>query len=524
MNKFKIFNQPAAHLVIIALISILFGAGMQSIIGIGQFLPGFFAGTVLLFFASCLLYFAWRYAGKGKLLVIVMMLAFIVRVVYSVFLFWGLPQYGYETFTQRAGFVYEDAFRRERHAWDLANSEGPIAQAFQDVYETDQYGGLLALSAFVYRYISPDAFRPYLISILAAAAMSLSIAFLMAALKTRFPTNAANWAGWILALYPEGILLSASQMREPFIILLFTVLFWAVMNLIHGRISKLSILSVILSALFLMAFSFRVGGLIIGFMVSFVWVVISPKIPRLWVRITGWILMVVALGIAFWAIRDWMSEVIQWDALMTVSRSGRIQFQLSELPEFLHFPFIFIYGLLQPVLPAAVAAPAPWIWQSLGIFRALGWYLMLPTLFYAIIQLWRLKPSMTKRILLALTILVLAAIFIASARAGGDQWDNPRYRTAFLPWMAIISAWAINHACVTKDRWLARGFAIEGIFILVFTQWYLSRYYRFMPRLNLWLNVGSILILSLAIIIFGWVKDRKRYQLTEKNDYSGQEK
>ena len=30
---------------------------------------------------------------------------------------------------------------------------------------------------------------------------------------------------------------------------------------------------------------------------------------------------------------------------------------------------------------------------------------------------------------------------LCSARAGGDQWDNPRYRVLFLPFIAIVTAW-----------------------------------------------------------------------------------
>lgn len=505
------------HLGIIAGVSMILGAILQALMMVGHFISGFLAGSLLIFMVGCLLYFTWIAASRGRVLAWMLVLAFLIRLVYGAFLSWGLPQFGHDTFPQQTGFVFEDPYRRERHAWALANSDDPLAQAFGDVYETDQYGGLLAMSAFVYRYVSPDAFRPYLISILSAGAMAMSVSFLVSALKRRFDPKVVFWAGWILAFYPEGILLGSSQMREPFIILFFTILYWAATHWLERTRLKLAVPALILSAFFLLMFSIRVGGLLIGSIFSLIWVVDSPKLKQPWMRILGWALFFLALGITFWVVRDWFGEVLHWDALQTVRRSGRIQFQLSELPELLHFPFIFVYGLLQPVLPAAIAAPAPWIWHSLGIFRALGWYMLLPCLIYAFLRVWRVKPSADRRWVLVMIIIVWVGAFIASARAGGDQWDNPRYRTVFLPWMASMASWGLYYARHSKDRWLVRILAIEGVFLAFFTQWYLSRYYRFMARLELWQMVGVILVLSLFIVVGGWLRDRKQagHRLTD---------
>lgn len=498
------------HIAIIAIVSLILGASIQGFLMVGDFMNGFLGGAFLIFLVGCLLYSIWHAAGRNKTLAWMMLLAFMIRVVYSIFLYWGLPRYGYETFPQQTGFVYEDPYRRERHAWALANSDEPLTQAFDDVFETDQYGGLLAISAIIYRYVSLDSFRPYFVSILSAGAMALSVAFLFTSLNKRFTHLVYLGAGWILALYPEGILLGSSQMREPFIILFFTILFWAAMHLFERTRLKLAIPALIVSSILLLMFSLRMGGLLIGSMFLLIWVMESPRLEKSWLRIMGWVLVAFAIGVSFWVVRDWFTEVLQWDALQTIRRSGRIQFHLSQLPEMLHLPFILVYGFFQPVLPAAIAAPAPWIWRSLGIFRSLGWYLLLPLLIYTFIRVWRAKPVEVRRWLLVLIIMVWVGVIIASARAGGDQWDNPRYRTVFLPWMAASAAWALHYARQTKDRWLLRGFLIEGIFLAFFTQWYLSRYYQFMPRFELWQMVGLISILSLVVIIFGWLKDRKQ--------------
>jgi hypothetical protein len=69
----------------------------------------------------------------------------------------------------QAGYMFTDAYIRDNQAWG-GHFHRPISDAFSGNYSGDQYGGLLALSAAVYRYISPAAHHPLLIVILGAAA------------------------------------------------------------------------------------------------------------------------------------------------------------------------------------------------------------------------------------------------------------------------------------------------------------------------------------------------------------------
>ena len=62
-----------------------------------------------------------------------------------------------------------------------------------------------------------------------------------------------------------------------------------------------------------------------------------------------------------------------------------VQYLLEKMPTWAQLPFIVAYGMLQPVLPAGLVAPAPWIWKSLAIFRAVGWYALIPLLVYGLI-------------------------------------------------------------------------------------------------------------------------------------------
>ena len=520
MNDNSNMKKSLFHLSLIAVTSFILGILIQTILPVGDFWKGALAAFILLFLVLTLLYAAWQAAGRGRALAWMMILAFVLRLGLGIFLTWGLPQYGYDEAPQQAGFVFQDAYLRESSAWELAQSGNRITKAFGEDYIADQYGGLLAMSALIYRFISPDAFRPVLIIILTSAAFAMGLPFITGILGRLFGKKAALWGGWVFALYPEGILLGAAQMREPFLILFFAMLTWSAVQFLDRKRLKLAIPLFIGSALCLSLFSFRVAIPLLGVILALVWVMESTRIKKLWLRALIW---AAALGLIFgigWLYRDWLSEIIAWDVRLTLIASGRIQYELESLPSWLHLPFIVLYGIFQPVLPAAIAAPAPAIWWGLGIFRALGWYAFLPLLGYAFIRIMTIPSLRKKRLLMVMILFTLAWVLIASVRAGGDQWDNPRYRTIFLPWMAIIAGWAVNFAKEKQDQWLGRVYLIEVIFLVFFTEWYVSRYYPVIPRLDFWVMILLILILSTAVILYGWQRDKRKAQsiLTEDED------
>jgi len=518
MKQNKQIKTILAHLAVIAVSSLILGALMQLVLNAGDFLPGFFTAFLLVFLCSLGLYAAWRVTGREQALAWMMTAAFLVRLVFVGFFAWGLPRLGYPERPQQAGFVFEDAFRREENAWSLAKSDQPILRAFSGEYEVDQYGGMLALSATVYRLVSPDIYRPWLISIISAGAMTLSIPFLWTALKGRFSQKTRLWAGWILALYPEGILLGSAQLREPFFILLMTIMFWSTLRFREKKKYGVTLPVFILSAASLFLFSFRIAVPLIGVMLLFIWVDLSKDIQKKWIKVAVWTVILLSVAAVLWLMSYWVDAVLWWDTLVTVRQSGRVQFHLESLPHWLHFPFILVYGILQPVLPAAMAAPAPWIWHGLGIFRALGWYTLLPLLGYVLIRVWGMAPDRKKRWLILIILMVWGWILVASARAGGDQWDNPRYRTIFLPWMALAAGWGVSYAREKHDRWLSRCIIVEGIFLAFFTQWYFSRYYPSMPRLEFWIMIALILFSSSMVILGGWLHDRRKRKVLTRDE------
>ena len=101
-------------------------------------------------------------------------------------------------------------------------------------------------------------------------------------------------------------------------------------------------------------------------------------------------------------------------------------------------------------------------------------------------------------------------IILASLRAGGDQWDNPRYRVIFLALQALFAAQAWMMYRERRDAWLPRLLTVEVIFLAFFTQWYASRYYVRFGTLSFGAMVVWILSLSALVIIGDIIRNKKK--------------
>lgn len=503
------WKKRVVPILAIAASSLALGAVTQGALKAGQFWSGTLAGAMIIFVAGCTMLLVWRKAGSEKILAWMMVIAFTLRLVFGIFLAWGLPLFGYEEPSQEAGFVFFDAFRRDGSAWELAQSGDTLLKAFSNEYSSDQYGGLLWMSALVYRVLSPDAYRPGLILILSAAAMALSVPFLVRFARRWLGDPVSIWAGWIMVAFPEGLLLGASQMREPFYVLFFCIMLWAAGHWLKRTRLQLALPAFIISALAFFTFSYRVAIPVLGAILLWVWLEELRRIRKVWIKAAGWTVIAVVIAGGVFLFREWLFAAFNWDSYLTVHGSGMMQYLLETMPGWSQIPFIVSYGMLQPVLPAAIVAPAPWIWKSLAIFRAAGWYATLPLLIYGLFRVWKAKPD-HKRLLVAFLWVSCAWTLIASLRAGGDQWDNPRYRTIFLPWMAIVSAWGLQYAVRLHDRWFRRILILEGVFLLSFTGWYLSRYFPGIPVIDFRIIVMVIGVSSLIVIVGGWLVDRRK--------------
>jgi hypothetical protein len=202
---------------------------------------------------------------------------------------------------------------------------------------------------------------------------------------------------------------------------------------------------------------------------------------------------------------------MKWDIYQLERDSGAIQslFDNVLIPQ-LKIPFIFIYGLLQPVLPAAIFDSANPVWQTIGILRSLGWYMLLPLLVFSLVPILKAKKEDQKYAWLWLFIITWAWIAVSSLRAGGDQWDNPRYRAIFMLFQALLAAKTWLYYRETRHPLLPRIIMIEAVFLLFFMDWYAARYFPFIPRLSFKMMVGLIGLCAAGILVLGYYVDKSK--------------
>ena len=478
----------------------------------GNAFVAWLGGTLLSISCLVCLFLVWKKMNGTRLLAICIGISVVLRILVGFGLTWSLPIWGHKEEPPRHGYIYLDAYRRDTDAWNLAQSGDSLTASFGEEFISDQYGGLLALSAGIYRLLSPDAHRPVLILLLTAFLPTLGIPFLWNAVRKRWNDKLANLSMWIYALYPESIILSSAQMREPFLIGLSTIAFWGVVEWRHNHRPALTAL--LLSLAGMAFFSSRAALAILALLVVWFWFDnLHPGIDQKWRR-TGWIILGLCAVLAILFSLDWVINTARWDLYLMESSSGRIQFELDTIGMTWRVPFIVTYGLLQPVLPATLVYPTIPIMQSVNIYRAVGWYVMLPLLLFAFIALWRSKPVKDRGVMALFLGAIALWVLISSVRAGGDQWDNVRYRSIFLVWMAVAAAWAYLQTFEQRSAWLKRILLVEGVFILAFIQWYLSRYYRLGGRLPFWQMIALLVVVGVGIIGGGFIRDhfKKKHQ------------
>ncbi len=485
----------------------LLGAGIAAV-SPGAFGNGWLAATVLLAPALFALLSAWQWGGRGKVLAWLVALAFVLRLGFGIGLSRALPVWGYAEKEQQAGYLFKDAYNRDDEAWGLAQSGAPLWHTFTIEFATDQYGGLLALNALVYRVLSPDAQRPFLILILGAFFAALGVPFLWRAAKSGWNERVAVLACWIYVLYPDAIFFGSSQLREPFLVGLSAIAFWAVLTWSSRNRTTWPALSGSLIGMALI--SSRVAAAVAGFLgLLFLLEYVVAHPDRRW-RIFGWaalgagILLVLAFS---WG---WFRSSVGWDMLVTKRVSGSLSQQIknAHAGDAGTLAILVSYGVARPMLPAAVTEPSNPFWRTIAIIRSLGWYALAPFLVYGLFSVWREVDARKRRRAIWLALAVAVWIVIASARGGADVTDNPRYRSLFIVWLALLAAWAIDWVLARRDAWLWRWIAVEAIFLGFLTSWYASRYYKTWGRMAFWQMILLIAGLSGLVLVGGWAWDR----------------
>ncbi len=487
----------------------------------GSWIIGWLGFSFLFLLTLSLLTLFTRWAGGGKTLAWMVALAFALRFAGGVATYLALPINGFDDEDDRAGFVYTDAHRRDAQAWELASSDRIIGD-FNQTYAYDQYGGLLTISAFIYRYLSPDAHRPLMLVLVSAFMAALGLPFLWKAVAQQWGIKVALAAGWVYALYPESLLLGGSAMREPYLLAFSAFSLWGFVSWTDKRRQSLIWLALgIVGMLFvspvaaLMTLIIFAGWLYFGSERGrFSWWLVAGIV---FIFIAGLCILSSALdrdgnlggGSPIGIINNFTREAVKWDVYQLERGSGWVQKLFDQMPEWLRLPFVMIYGMLQPVLPAAIVEPTTLIWKIIAILRAVGWYALLPVLILSFAAASGQGADAKRKVFIWLSFAVWGWIMFTALRGGGDQWDNPRYRMILFLWQAILAGNVWVWWRETRNAWLPRVAAMEIIFLLFFGQWYANRYYHFGGQLPFETMVAIILGLWAAIFFGGWWLDRK---------------
>ena len=476
---------------------------------------------------------AWKWGGKGKMLAAMMFLAFAARLGFGLATVNLLPNYGHpDERREQKGYLFDDAWRRDAEAWAIVEQEDiSFKDSLNRDYHNDQYGGLTAMTVWLYKYFSPDARRYTVIMLIGNFFTALGVPFLWKALRGRWGNRVGLIGTWIYTLYPDSLFFAGAPMREPFLNGIVCAAFWALSTYREHKIHSIDVL--VACIVCCLPFSSMVSVVLVGITAFWIWAEMLVPRSKKWLW-GGIILMVLcilsAVIVALPAFKNW----VHYDIFTTENASGWVEKVVGEIGGQFRALFVAVYGLTQPVLPAIAVYPvAPACdlahgpcttiyWKVAGIFRAAGWYMLVPFLFYAIFSTLRIKDKREKMLMVVNAIFVVVWLFISSLRAGGDQIDNPRYRVIFLPWLAFMAAWGIDFALKLRDWWLIRWIAIEVIFLGFFTQWYYSRYSgEAIRRYPFWRTVIYICVCSAAVFATGIIEKIRNKKSEIRNNRQG---
>jgi len=217
-----------------------------------------------------------------------------------------------------------------------------------------------------------------------------------------------------------------------------------------------------------MLFSDPYGAMLTGLLLAY-WLVEWSSVQQSrkvrWIGGLGLVVMGAAGAAAGWW---WLKPTLYYDTYLTRINSGYISALLETMGDKWQTPFVTIYGIVQPFLPGAIADPSLPFWQTTAIIRALGWWFVLPFLPYGFFALWKAKPKSERWALLLIVLALFAWVLIASLRAGGDLWDNPRYRALLIPWFALLVGWCWQRLREGHLAWFLRWVAVVLVFFVVF--------------------------------------------------------
>ena len=496
-------------------------------------MQGWSSFLVILLIGSGILYGGWLLIGSEKppkWLGWLLIGAALLRLALGVTWLVTLPKYGHNSPAEQAGYVFADAEQRDRAAWKLAQKDIPLWLAVQNKRKVDQYGGMLFLSTFIYRYFGWNNHRPLLLIVLSAAFSALAVLFTWGFAKQAWSKQTANIAAWAIALYPEAVLLGSSQMREAFLITLVIAAFYGLISYKRTHANYMLILLGVSLLLGLFLSPPITALLAVSLLIVAVplWRSVIPSAKKS----SRWFYPAIALGIILIAIGLWFAlkqfapagttnpmDVFSWwirktsylQAYTSKHASGWMQKIFKSTPVWTHTPALLLYGSVQPFLPAAlIAISKASIWRIIAVWRAVGWAVLLPFLIYAPYRAWKERKG-DHGFTLMLSLIIWAVVLIASYRSGGDLWDNPRYRASFAGVQIAVAAWAFIAQRRTRDPVFRWSLITIASILLWFLPWYLRRYTTFQwPFYNFFLTLGLGIGTAVILIILDWRRGKNK--------------
>lgn len=541
MNKFR---KPIRLAVWVILVCMLISIGLAWISSGFSSLRGWHSFFILSVIVSAFFYWIWRAFLKLEQpksekpittwIIRLAITAGLLRLLLGVFFFTVLPIWGYGNPQELAGYTYSDAFARDVAAWDLAESGRSLWTSFRDFEHVDQYGGYLFLSAFVYRFMGSETHQPLLITIIGTFFSTAGVLFTWAFARRMWNENVGRASAWFIALLPEAILLSGSQMRESILIGLCAFVLYALIYYWQER--KRRGLGLIFGGLLLsLPLSPPVTGLLILMLVVIVIALDEWRIFRkraLWITLgVVMVLVIIALWLTWGRIAPegisnpielvqwWIVRTATWQSALSERASGWVEKVLKTIPEWSHPYFLLIYGIVRPLLPAAVVASGAPLWKGIAIWRALGWTVLLIFLLYGLLVNFRKRPDRSK--LAGIVLSIWLGIIVASFRGGGDLWDNPRYRAVFSSLQIGYASWAWIEYQRLRDPWFRRAIGGTIMVIIWFIPWYVRRYFPVTwPVINLFRTIGLGLLSAALYVLWDWVRTEGK-QRTEGTKIQG---
>jgi hypothetical protein len=472
----------------------------------------------------------WWLLGDEKpprWLLYVLVGAALLRLAMGTLWFTALPVWGHGTPAERAGYVMGDAARRDIVAWKLGQSTNPLSAAFEANRSVDQYGGLLFLSAFIYRYFGSLYHQPLLMVVLAAVCSALAVLFTWAFARRVWGEKAATITAWALFLYPEAVLLGSSQMREAFTIPLVAAAFYGLARYRDDR-SRSGVIWMIVALLITTFFSTLAGILLLGALLLAAIVLLKPfsaqTLHSRWFWIALVLIVIIGMAVLWLALREvtppkltnpiamlswWLRKSAALQSYLSEHASGWTQKLFKLTPEWLHLPMLLIYGVVQPFLPAAlvVGSEAP-IWRWITIWRSLGWTLLLGFLAFA--PFHSLRRNSKQALFGMMTLIIWLVILVAAFRGGSDMWDNPRYRAIFVSLQIALAAQIWVEEERTRDPWLKRALLVAVAILLWFFPWYLQRYYSIgWPITDPFRILGLGIVCGALLVMADWARPER---------------